>query len=442
MLFTTVMPFAEPAEADAVAATNPIAARLLETWRTIVPPSDEDGTGDFEDFFEMAARLDAAVESKAIASYVLVGRESHVRVLREHPDVESFDTAPVDLFHDFLQSGSAIHYGPLSTVSPLNLHLDSRADRYHQTKVFADHAGRDTATGGYFSEPDEASSCEQAIDLMAAFAQRGHREVIVKHVRAKHGLWRIPTSTDPAENLRTLTDALGWSLIGLDGTAHGLGIQQVIPMTYEYRIFIVNGHPVTGAGCIEEHTPLDADETAPFSPLMRARRPIFIPTSEADLEAHLDRAGVGPSTALGARPDAGFEFGFDDNLVACLDEAATIPAAATTGPDGPVDQKPHLSEQPREPVDPIESRPDLVAIYLDFATAFAAQAIEEDSLPTVYVLDVAISNDQALVVEVNALSNSGLYAAQPVHVTRAMVEAGVSQTRMGSTETAPIATLV
>lgn len=424
ILFTTLMPYPEPADADIVAATNPTAARLLHTWRAIVPAQDDDGTGDFEDFFEMAARLDAVVRS-GVASYAHLSGEDHVRILADRHDIESLDATHVSVFHTFLELDTAIHYGPTTTTSPLNIHLDSRADRYHQTAVFADHAGRATATGGYFDDTDEVPdhNHDHAHDQMAKFAAAGHSEVIVKHIRAKHGLWRVPTSVDPTVNLSALTTALGWSLIGLDGTPHGLGIQQIIDMTYEYRLFIINGRPVTGAGCIEEHTPLDADETTPFSPLMRARRPIYIPTSEADLEAHLDRTNIGPSTTLGTAAGAAvlnrLDHGFPTAPITVVDGSASDPCW----------HPPEPLVSTGEQVDPIESRPDLVAAYLAFAHTFAAQGAVQDSLPAVYVLDVAMSNGRPVVVEVNSLSNSGLYASQPIHVTRAMVADGLSQTR-------------
>lgn len=43
-------------------------------------------------------------------------------------------------------------------------------------------------------------------------------------------------------------------------------------MQYEYRVFVVGGQAVTGAGAVEEHTPLDNRQTA-FSTLLRRDRP-------------------------------------------------------------------------------------------------------------------------------------------------------------------------
>ena len=36
-------------------------------------------------------------------------------------------------------------------------------------------------------------------------------------------------------------------------------VQDHIKMHYEYRIFVINGQPITGAGCVESNTPLEND---------------------------------------------------------------------------------------------------------------------------------------------------------------------------------------
>lgn len=65
ILLAHVIPVNEPGNIEDTAAATPLAAHLLANWRTHMPRRDGDGSGDFEDFWETAARLTAALESGA-----------------------------------------------------------------------------------------------------------------------------------------------------------------------------------------------------------------------------------------------------------------------------------------------------------------------------------------------------------------------------------------
>jgi hypothetical protein len=49
-------------------------------------------------------------------------------------------------------------------------------------------------------------------------------------------------------------------------------VQESVPMRFEYRVFVVGHVPVTGAGCVEERTPLDRDPAEAFDPTVREHR--------------------------------------------------------------------------------------------------------------------------------------------------------------------------
>ena len=47
-------------------------------------------------------------------------------------------------------------------------------------------------------------------------------------------------------------------------------LQEYTPMDFEYRIFVVDGVPITGAGCLEDRTPLE--NMALWDPMMQRKR--------------------------------------------------------------------------------------------------------------------------------------------------------------------------
>lgn len=379
-----------PEDVEVTAAQSPYVARLLAQWRAWVPASERDGTGDVEDFWEMAARLDAALASPVTDLYLavagvpvrhlcfagddaIVEEDNTVTTVGEWVLAADLSREDEDSLVAQINAGSLLYYGPYTRFSRLEFAGLNPADQYPHSQWFNCHAGRDVLLAGYFPlsadennrmpEPGE----KRVEDVMAMFATYGYTEVIIKMVRAKHGMWRIPTSTDPEANREVLINRLGWSLIGVEGSANTMLVQQIVPMRFEYRVFIVDGLPVTGAGCVEEHTPLHANPETPFSPLVRENRRYTLPASE------------------------------DESEFFALSEPA-VP-------------------------EPVQSRPEVVERLVKFA-GDVAHDLSMDGSPfgRAYVLDVALDDeDVPLLIEANGITNAGLYASDPRRVVRALV---------------------
>jgi hypothetical protein len=62
-----------------------------------------------------------------------------------------------------------------------------------------------------------------------------------------------------------------WHLARFEGLPKALLLQDQVPMAFETRLFVVGGEVVAGAGCVEAHTPLDADGDF-VSSLLEAKR--------------------------------------------------------------------------------------------------------------------------------------------------------------------------
>lgn len=148
-----------------------------------------------------------------------------------------------------------------------------------QHPVLTENAGRWMAVGALPEDPLDDRDDNIVTQLVARHAA-GVTHAVLKLAVRKTGLIKIELCADPQELYRRIMGAdedLTWTLISIMDRAGAVLAQDFIPMSYEYRLFVVDGKLVSGAGCIVEHTPFnqvlphDPNMTA-FSPLMRQRR--------------------------------------------------------------------------------------------------------------------------------------------------------------------------
>lgn len=184
---------------------------------------------------------------------------------------------------------------------------------------------------------------------IARLARAGFSHAVVKSVERKGGVWMVPASKAESENSDALFAALDWAAVRLAGMSGALLVQPAIDMSFEYRLFVVDGELVSAAGCVEEFTPLDRRPGERFDTRVRERRGHLYPG--------------GPS--------------------------------------------------------PLVDRPDLVHRYLLFGAELAA--VHGGTV----VIDVAVNagSGETIVVELNDLPNSGLYASDPWLVAERLMAA-------------------
>lgn len=161
-----------------------------------------------------------------------------------------------------------------------------REELRHSHDALLDHpallerSGRWIARATYYDSHDEgadrADSTPPDDDLVSILCARaretGERHVVLKQAATKAGIvrLRIHPEREAMRNELFGNPDLGWSLVRLADRPRAFLVSQLVPMTYEYRTFVVDGRVVTAAGCIEEFTPLD--NTSRFDPRMRRAR--------------------------------------------------------------------------------------------------------------------------------------------------------------------------
>ena len=155
------------------------------------------------------------------------------------------------------------------------------ANAYARYNAFASRAGRrvalcDLAGAGQAGDLVQAGDPGELSGTLAAWAAKGPVDALVKIVcRTKYAApapVRLPRGAGLDQAQRAVMDALGYALAHLEGERGAVLLQDRVEMQDEYRVFVVDGVPVTGAGCIEAFTPCDRLPGTIFDPRVEGVR--------------------------------------------------------------------------------------------------------------------------------------------------------------------------
>ena len=204
---------------------------------------------DAEDFWENTARTAAAIRAALNHNLEFV------------PITPAMIEAELNGSSAEASSRSTIRLGPILAIEEHH-----RREPLHP--LIAQHGGRWMALCGYSSSKDELPP-EHDITYLALLraelrAERELRSVsfVVKATQPKAGIGviRVSPGITTAQDIHNqLSDIFGWTLVREEGRPEAFLLQDGIEMQYEYRLFVVNGKIIAGAGCIEEFTPYDRD---------------------------------------------------------------------------------------------------------------------------------------------------------------------------------------
>ena len=169
--------------------------------------------------------------------------------------------------------GSKIRaYDDVSKVPGCVTHIFGRAG--HRSDLFREglrYPGPQEKTLPYWTMPGFLELAGRSItlcdldqaDLEVRRLHLEGKDAFVKATRDKYLTKHVPVGT----SLWQALDAMVYSFIDEDAC---LLVQEYVAMTYEYRLFVVDGQVVTGAGCIPWKTPLD--NTALYDSVMIEQR--------------------------------------------------------------------------------------------------------------------------------------------------------------------------
>lgn len=133
------------------------------------------------------------------------------------------------------------------------------------TRTFARYSGRHTAICGIGVANQGKSDVVEELQKMK---DAGKRAAFIKVRQEKYGVFKVNLSGDVRD---ALFHSMEWAAVHLEERLGQLLLQDYVEMQYEYRIIVLNGFPVCGAGCIEFFTPLNNEEVI-FDCKLQARR--------------------------------------------------------------------------------------------------------------------------------------------------------------------------
>lgn len=266
-------------------------AHLQSSWLKLYPDAPRRPGIDFEDWVENAVRLDAAFKMAPERLALL-----HDNGRAYYPNGREVPAGSEVLFlgtwHN--QDDEVSNRGVFSSYRyPEAFHGETAlANRYMESRVFQDHAGRVLHLCGIREEPTDQVDLD-LYECLAQMFREGHRQAFVKVSLPKYAISRFElTSDDPKAISQSLFDQdenFGWTAVHLGGRNNMFLVQEYVPMAYEYRVIVVNHHAVAGAGCVEVFTPLDNE--AQWDPKMEFKRSSgMVEHQHAQAEAYMHYA--------------------------------------------------------------------------------------------------------------------------------------------------------
>ena len=205
---------------------------------------------DFEDWHEEAAKFVAACDT-GLPVFAMGMREGRQRA------VASFNTnlAQPESGVPLLLTGTLLRREPLEEAGFKVAWPDSRraaaSSAYFRNPAFAAHAGRLLELVAVREDSSEGSGLIEAIQRMVADCGP---DVAVKVVSVdKHAPVAFGSFPDPSvAAIRSwLYETFEYDLVHVQGRLPEFLVQERLPLSSEYRVVVVDGEPVAGAGCIE-----------------------------------------------------------------------------------------------------------------------------------------------------------------------------------------------
>jgi hypothetical protein len=264
---------------DAVRARH---ADLLTRWATAldIPSCDLQVSADPEDWSENAVVLLAALDA-GLSVHILGPNRLHepLRVARSLGP-EAFDHDAPTIFlgaplkQDSIFPNPLLEQAPaLNTIWPRNGKLGS-GERYWASAVLRSALNRQNQVStGDGDGPDGYAAATRRV-------QAGTERALMAKIifQAKY----MPPTRIPLPKGREATDdeirsayisAFEYCLLDCEARREAFLIQEELPLIHEYRVMIVDGEPVAGAGTVEWLSPCWHDPAdGPFDPQLEHRR--------------------------------------------------------------------------------------------------------------------------------------------------------------------------
>lgn len=225
-----------------------LAPAYLESWLRHFPDSQARDR-DLEDWIENAGFI-TAFERLGVDFRIL--DKARVAMVTAGEDLIAQNDGPEAFLHTGIQRADAVDA----------IHYRLKAQLPGHLRAIARSAGGDAfraiANRKIHLVPPEAEALNEAIRAIVP----GQGQIFVKTLKkGLAAIYRIDADKAPLDCILEQDDAIAWMLIQHEGaTSPFFCVQGVFAPRYEYRVFMVDGKPVSGAGCIEAMTPVNNEK--------------------------------------------------------------------------------------------------------------------------------------------------------------------------------------
>lgn len=268
--------FADFIDRPGIEATQSRYEVLLNRWAEIhgLKRSDLSQEADIEDWIENAVKLVAAVDA-GLPCYVLerTAPTEPLKIASSINAATDFDPAMPTIFN-----GTVLRWDPcFARGSEINMVWPPRGclgvgGNYWNDPILLKALGRPAAVSSGDSDGENGY-----ISVTRNLREMGAKDLLAKIIfqtkyQAPTRLSLMPDADDRDISNAFIT-AFEENLLDCEGRPQCFLIQEVRPLLHEYRIIVIGGRPVAGAGTVEWlnpifHDPADGD----FNPLVESRR--------------------------------------------------------------------------------------------------------------------------------------------------------------------------
>lgn len=215
--------------------------QLVQSWMTVFPESTSNEAVDFEDWVENAVRLESAMRVFPDANLIIINRDN-----------ETFqDGRKIDIPEEGLFIGIYKNHDP-SFDHLVDKAMNAMVGNYALTETFKRFAGRRYEMCGV-----NAKNSPGLLHTIKDFVDSGIHDIFIKVNRQKYQIERLRFNSVQDVEDKFYDSATALAAMHLEERDNAFQVQQFIQMLYEYRMIVVDHELVSGAGCIEEFTPLN-----------------------------------------------------------------------------------------------------------------------------------------------------------------------------------------
>jgi hypothetical protein len=251
-----------------------------------------DPSVDYEDWMEPACVLDQAIQS-GLETHILPATQLRRAVMNPIVKIAGETCRDILVGRQLKSDPQELQYFDLGWPAA----CDTMANHYAELETFHRHAGRKLALANMPGDPEgcgdrtvvfgEGLNSTALGDAMASVSPGA---VIVKQVYPGKSLPLLTYDLDeafkPADGDGLFFEDIGFHFARFEGDPAALLVQEKITMTHETRFFVIGGKVISGAACIENHTP---QQTPYHDDVLPPHWEITRNSGEMDTREHMDR---------------------------------------------------------------------------------------------------------------------------------------------------------